>query len=209
DSYTIWDDYWNTGEANQHTQQITANYELPLNKIPFLSFLKSTYSYQSNYNWQRSSDGLSSIESEGVWYNLGNTIQNSNTHQLNNTLNMDLFYKYIGLTQKSQPNTVARPTTPVPGQRVTGNQQTPATQRSVFVDGLIGVVTSRNTVEVTCGVENVTVLSCYLGSVGFVVTSRPTLRFMKGSQDDIRYEAAVKGWLTNYPDYYQNYGQIN
>src|SRR5690606_30671008 len=121
DSYTIWDDYWNTGEANQHTQQITANYELPLNKIPFLSFLKSTYSYQSKDNRQRASDGLSSNESEGVRYDSGNAIQNSNTHQLNNTLNMDLFHKYIGLTQKSRPKTVARPTVPVPGQRVRGN----------------------------------------------------------------------------------------
>src|SRR5690606_11775259 len=143
------------------------------------------------------------------WYNLGNTIQNSNTHQLNNTLNMDLFYKYIGLTQKSQPKTVARPTTPVPGQRVTGNQQTPATQRSVFVDGLIGVVTSLKTVQVNYTENNGTVLPGYLPSVGFLGTSKPTLGFVMGSQDDIRYEAAVNGWLTNYPHYNQNYTQIN
>jgi len=208
DSYTIWDDYWNTGEANQHTQQITANYELPLNKIPFLSFLKSTYSYQSMYNWQRSSDGLSSIESEGVTYDLGNTIQNSNTHQLNNTLNMDLFYKYIGLTKKPQPKTTARPTTPVPGQRVTGNQQTATTQRSVFVDGLIGVVTSLKTVQVNYTENNGTVLPGYLPSIGFLGTSKPTLGFIFGSQEDVRYHAAVNGWLTNYPNYNQNYTQI-
>lgn len=209
ESNTIWDDFWNTGEANQHTQQLAVNYELPLEKLPFLSFLKSTYNYTSNYNWQRSADGLRFIKvGEDQYYDLGNTIQNSNTHQLNTTLNMDMFYKYIGLTKQSQTN--RRPSAAAaPGQRISGGNQAPTQQRGVFMDGLIGVVTSLKTVQLNYSENNGTVLPGYLPSIGFLGTSRPTLGFVLGSQEDIRYEAARNGWLTNYPDYNQNFTQIN
>src|SRR5690606_21994815 len=75
DSYGVWDDFWNTGEPNQHTQQIVLNYEMPFEKIPFLNFLKSTYTYNSNFNWQRSPDGFRTLETAGgLRYDLGNTI---------------------------------------------------------------------------------------------------------------------------------------
>ena len=100
DGLGIWDDYWNTGEANQHNQQLVVNYDLPINKLPIFSFIKSTYTYTGDYNWQRSSDAFSTIEAEdGTLYQLGNTIQNASSHKLNTTFNMDTFYKYIGLTK--------------------------------------------------------------------------------------------------------------
>lgn len=204
ESLDVWDDYWDIGEPNQHTQQLVLNYELPLDKIPFLSFIKANYTYNSNFNWQRSSDGLRTIESQGVFYNLGNTIQNSNTHNMNTTLNMDLLYKYIGLTKKtSQPRTQA---TPVPGQRV-GQGQQPNNQQGGFVNGLIGVVTSLKTVQVNYTENNGTLLPGYLPSLGFMGTSKPTVGFVLGNQDDVRYYAAQNGWLTNYPDYNQSYVQ--
>lgn len=212
DSYGVWDDFWNTGEPNQHTQQIVLNYEMPFEKIPFLNFLKSTYTYNSNFNWQRSPDGFRTLETAGgLRYDLGNTIQNSNTHQLNTTLNMDSFYKYIGLTKKPQTKTPARPTggAPVPGQRVSGGNQPQANDRSGAVDFLIGLATSLKTVQLNYTENSGTVLPGYLPSIGFLGTSRPTLGFVMGSQDDVRYEAAVNGWLTNYPEYNQSYTQIS
>lgn len=211
ESNSVWDDYWNTGEPNQHTQQIVLNYELPLEKIPFLSFLTSNYTYNSNFNWQRSPDGLRFIN-VGIdqEYDLGNTVQNSNTHQLNSTLNMDLFYRYIGLTKRPQPKTPARPAGgAVPGQRISGGGQASAGQGSVFVDGLIGLVTSLKTVQLNYTENNGTVLPGYLPSIGFLGTSKPSMGFVWGSQEDVRFEAARNGWLTNYPDYNQNYTQVS
>lgn len=212
DSYGVWDDFWNTGEPNQHTQQIVLNYEMPFDKVPFLSFLKSTYTYNSNFNWQRSPEAFRIMETaDGLKYDLGNTIQNSNTHQLNTTLNMDLFYKYIGLTKKPQAKAPARPTggAPVPGQRVSGGTQPLANDRNGTVDFLIGLATSLKTVQLNYTENNGTVLPGYLPSIGFLGTSRPTLGFVMGSQDDVRYEAAKNGWLTNYPEYNQSYSQVN
>lgn len=212
ESYGVWDDFWNTGEPNQHTQQIVLNYKLPFDKIPFLNFLTSNYTYNSNFNWQRSPDGFRTLETiDGLRYDLGNTIQNSNTHQLNTTLNMDSFYKYIGLTKKAPTKAPARPTggTPVPGQRVSGGNQPKANERSGAVDFLIGLATSLKTVQFNYTENSGTVLPGYLPSIGFLGTSRPSLGFVLGSQDDVRYEAGRNGWLTNYPEYNQNYAQIS
>ena len=53
-----------------------------------------------------------------------------------------------------------------------------------------------------------TVLPGYTPSIGFLGSSRPSLGFIFGSQDDVRYEAAKNGWLTYYPDFNQNFTQV-
>ncbi|MFT3793514.1 MAG: cell surface protein SprA [Flavobacterium sp.] len=208
---TIWDDYWNVGDPNQHSQQIVVNYDLPINKIPALSFLKSTYSYTGDYSWQRASVALSEVEVDGVKYNLGNTIQNAASHKLNTTLNMDAFYKYIGLTKK--PKTPARNAQPAkapkPGEKVTNTAQPAANQGNIFLDGLIGIATSVKNIQVNYTENRGTVLPGYLPGLGFFGSSKPTLGFVFGSQDDVRYEAAKAGYLTNYQDFNQNYTAIS
>lgn len=213
DSFSIWDDYWNIGEANQHNQELTVNYDLPLEKIPVFSFLKSTYTYKGNFAWDRASLALSTYEDEnGNIFNLGNTIQNNASHQLNTTLNMDLFYKYIGLTKSSaraQTNRPANVAPPKPGERV-NNQARPAAQNqgSVFMDGLIGLLTSVKSLQLNYTQTGGIVLPGYTQGIGFFGTTKPSLGFAFGDQTDVRYEAAKNGWLTNYQDFNQNYTKV-
>ena len=209
----IWDDYWNIGEPNQHNQQITVNYDVPINKIPLLSFLKSTYIFQSDYNWQRASVALSRFEAtDGTIYNLGNTIQNNASHKLNTALNMDQFYKYLGLVKSANRTPKAvdpkNVTPPKPGQKIQNTRVQTPTEGNVFVDGLIGVVTAIKNVQINYTQTGGTVLPGYTPSLGFFGTSRPTLGFVFGSQADVRFEAAQNGWLTTYPEFNQNYTQI-
>jgi cell surface protein SprA len=208
--YTIWEDFWNTGEPNTHTAQYVLNYDLPISKVPIFSFLKSTYTYSGTYNWQRSSDALRSITDEtGVTYGLGNTIQNASSHKLNTTLNMDLFYKYVGLTTKKAAKNAPPKEAPKPGQKVAAAPR-PTSNGNVFVNGLIGVVTSVKTIQVNYTEARGTVLPGYLPTIGFLGTSKPNMGFIFGSQDaDVRYEAAKNGYLTNYPEYNQNFTQVN
>lgn len=203
-SYTIWTDFWNVGTPNQHNQQLVLNYDLPINKIPFLSFVKSSYSYTGDYSWQRSSLALSSVEVDGVEYNLGNTIQNAGSHRLNTAFNMDSFYKYIGLGKK--PAAPARPATaPKPGEKITNNKPQPAANTNVFLDGLKGVLTSVKNVQINYTRNEGTLLPGYLPGLGFFGSSKPTLGFVFGVQDDVRFEAAKRGWLTNYQEFNQSY----
>lgn len=209
-SVTIWDDYWNVGDPNQHTQQIVVNYDLPINKIPALAFLKSTYSYTGDYSWQRASIALSEVVVDGMTYNLGNTIQNAASHKLNSTLNMDAFYKYIGLTKK--PKTPARAAAPAkapkPGEKITNTAQPAAATNGVFLDGLIGIATSVKNIQVNYTENRGTVLPGFTPGLGFFGSSKPSLGFVFGSQDDVRYEAAKAGYLTTYQDFNQSYTAV-
>lgn len=210
-SNTIWTDFWNVGLPDQHNQQIVVNYELPVNKIPFLAFVKSTYSYTGDYNWQRAPLGFSRVPSStdpNVFYDLGNTIQNAASHRLNTTLNMETFYKYIGLGKKPATAAPKPAALPKPGEKITGAKPQPAKTNSVFIDGLKGVLTSIKNVQINYTRNEGTMLPGYLPSLGFFGTSKPTLGFVFGSQDDVRYESAKRGWLTTSPDFNQNYTHV-
>lgn len=206
-SVTLFTDYWNTGEPNTHNHQLVVNYDLPLNKLPFLSFVKSTYSYTGDYSWQRASEAMSQVKVDDITYRLGNTIQNAGSHKLNTALNMDSFYKYIGLTKKK----VAAPkpaAPPKPGQKIVNTAQPAANQNSFFKDALISTLTCVKNININYTENRGTVLPGYLPSLGFFGTSKPTLGFIFGSQADVRYEAAKNGWLTNYQDFNQSFTQV-
>lgn len=208
-SVTIWDDYFNPGDANHQTQQIVVNYELPIYKIPVFSFLKANYTYTGDYSWQRAALGLTSIPLDGVDYNLGNTIQNAASHKLNASLTMDNFYKYVGLVKSGAKKPVKQPVAaPKPGEKIVNAPQPKASEGNVFVDGLIGVLTSVKTIQVNYTDNRGTVLPGYLPGIGFLGTSKPTVGFVLGSQADVRYEAAKNGWLTTYPNFNQNFTQV-
>jgi cell surface protein SprA len=208
ESFSIWDSYWDIGTPNQHMQQLILNYEIPLYKIPVLGFLKANYSYTGDYSWQRTSEALSSYEDEqGHFYDLGNTVQNANSNTFTATMNMNTLYKYLGLNKGGAKVPKAKPTVPKPGEKVVNKNQ-PLVVNSAFHDGLMGVLTSVKNIQVNYTVNSGTVLPGYTPGVGFLGSSRPSLGFIFGSQDDVRYEAAKNGWLTNYQDFNQNFSQV-
>ncbi|SEQ13589.1 T9SS outer membrane translocon Sov/SprA [Flavobacterium urocaniciphilum] len=207
----IWDDYWNFGDPNTHNQQLLVNYDLPINKIPVLSFVKSSYVYTGDYSWQRSSDAFATFQAlDGTVYQLGNTIQNANSHKINAALDMNTFYKYIGLTAKKQKKPAVPKTAPKPGEKVTNTvpKQNQTEERSGFAKFGIGLLTSVKNIQVNYTESGGTLLPGYLPGLGFFGTSRPTLGFVFGDQSDIRYEAAKRGYLTSYPEFNQSFTQI-
>ncbi len=200
-SVGLFTDYWNIGDPNQHTQQIVLNYDIPINKIPVFSFVKATYSYTGDYNWRRNTTVLPG-------YDLGNTIQNAGSHKLNTALNMDSFYKYIGLTKKTAKAPPKTAVQPKPGQKIVNTNVVQTTNDNVFLNGLIGIATSIRNIQVNYVENNGTVLPGYTPGLGFFGSTKPTLGFIFGGQDDIRYEAAKKGWLTDYQDFNQSFTQV-
>ena len=209
ESFSIWDSYWDIGDPNQHMQQLMVNYEIPLNKIPIFSFVKANYTYTGDYSWRRASEALSEIQIDGTNYNLGNTVQNANSNNLNATFNMETFYKYLGIT-KTKNNAVPKPkaAAPKPGEKVVKTNAPQPAKNNPFVDGLIGVLTSVKNIQMSYTYNSGTILPGYTPGVGFLGSSKPSLGFVFGIQDDVRYEAAKNGWLTNYPDFNQNYSQV-
>jgi len=212
DNVTIWDGYLDTGTANFHMQQFVLNYEIPLNKIPVLGFVKANYSYTGDYSWQKASNALSNVDVGGISYDLGNTVQNAKSSNFNTTFNMETLYKYIGIGKGSTTN--SRPNNkplgpPKPGEKIVKVDPLKKINQNQFIEGLKGILTSVKTIQLTFTENQGTVLPGYTPGVGFFGSSKPTLGFVFGSQSDVRYEAAKKGWLTAYQEFNQNFTTVN
>lgn len=243
----VWDGIFDVGVPNMHYQTLQVNYDLPFNKVPFLRFVRANYSYTGNYQWQRGSDLFRNIELEledGTVdvFDLGNTIQNSNTHRINSTLDMNNFYRYIGFT-KLRPTQPGLPGATESNQRGGGRDQreggrddkgggensflsardggagtqgaqTGQTGPARLSGGkkayntLVGLLTSVKRIQLNYQESNGIYMPGYIPSVGFMGSLRPTAAFAFGGQGEIRELAARRGWLTIYPEFNEQYTEV-
>ncbi|WP_353776835.1 cell surface protein SprA [Winogradskyella sp. 3972H.M.0a.05] len=215
----IWDGFFDFGDPNIQNQQLQLNYELPLYKIPTLSFLKANYSYTGDFQWQKGSDlnlNFEALVDDGQGgqfldtFNLGNSIQNANTHTLNTTLSMESLYRYIGLSKRNTRNARSgRRTQPRNAGVPDANQDANKTSVGKKIGSTaLDLLTMIKRVQVNYAENNGTYLPGYLPTPGFIGTLRPTLGYTFGSQRDIRHLAARNGWLTIYQDFNQQYTEV-
>jgi cell surface protein SprA len=216
----VWDGFFDFGDPNFQTQQLQVNYELPLYKIPALSFLRATYTYNGAFQWQKGSDLNEGLEIDGQTYNLGHSIQNSNTHNINSTLNMETFYKSIGLVRKNNRrgrnrNSQVKSRTATPTATANklddGNQQRDPNKLSAgkkAYNTLIDIVTMVKRIQFGYSENNGTYLPGYLPTPGFIGTLRPTWGYTFGSQNDIRSLVANNGWLTTYDNFNEQFTSV-
>ena len=99
DQYVAWKDsvkqsILNWGTPLDYQQQVSASYQLPLNKLPVLDWLNADVSYTSKYTWVRGTeleDGTS----------LGNTITTNRNFNINSALNLETLYNHIPFLKKA------------------------------------------------------------------------------------------------------------
>ncbi len=259
DSIGIWDGFFDIGDPNQHFQSLQLNYDLPFSKFPFLKFIRATYSYQGDYQWQASSDLFNAIPitlSDGTTqtYNLGNSIQNASTHKINSTIDMNGFYRYVGLTKLKKSTRAQKSPGDLKGGGEGGKEKgegskggkegkegaensknslseggkggkggngTPSVlgggdaasggslnTGEKAINTLIGLATSLKKIQFNYQENNGIFLPGYTPSIGFIGTLKPTTGFTFGSQAEIRDLAARKGWLTLYPEFNEQYTEV-
>ena len=98
DQYSAWkDSVWqsikNLGTPLDYQQQVTASYQLPLNKLPIFDWLNSDVSYSARYSWVRGTeldDGTS----------FGNTINTNRNLNINGSFNMETLYNHSSFLKK-------------------------------------------------------------------------------------------------------------
>jgi cell surface protein SprA len=214
----VWDGFFDLGDPNIQNQQLQVNYEIPLYKIPTLSFMRATYSYTGDFQWQKGSDLNNNLPIENedgsfTNYNLGNSIQNANTHNINSTFNMETLYKHIGLTKKKTRASTKRATPGAlgkdgkPSAKTAQNGTAKKGAGSKILDGAIDLLTAVKRIQINYTENNGSFLPGYLRTPGFIGTFKPTLGYTFGSQRDIRDLAARNGWLTVFPDFNQQYNE--
>ncbi|MDO5972439.1 cell surface protein SprA [Flavivirga aquimarina] len=210
----VWDGFLDFGDPNSQTQNLGITYQLPINKIPTFSFIDATYQYTGNFQWQKGSDLYGNLEVDGVTYDLGNTIQNANVHNINSSLDMNRFYKYIGLVKKPIRRVRSRSTTNR-GAPPGGNQKKKAPPKAKnqsvtkLLNAGVSILTSIKRIQLNYSENNGTFLPGYLQTPGFIGTLKPTVGFTFGSQSDVRDLAARRGWLTVFSEFNQQYTATN
>ena len=212
----LWNGFFDLGEPNRHAQQLELNYEIPFNKIPALDFINAQYSYTSNFDWQRGGDALNQAvfqaQNPGVTVPLNvpsiNTVQNASTHNLTANLTMDKFYTLIGLKKR---RTVTKNRAPArtdkagnPADSTNAGQKVKKKTRKGF-NTAVDILTMVKRLNVNYNESNGKVLPGYTQSVGFIGSLRPSLGFVFGSQADVRFEAARKGYLTGFAEFNEQY----
>ncbi len=100
DAYELWKDsvmenIRNFGRNTQYHHQFNINYSIPINKIPLFNWITATARYGGTYDW---TVGPITLPSDSI--EIGNTIKNSNTAQINGQLNMINLYNKVGFLKR-------------------------------------------------------------------------------------------------------------
>ena len=208
---TVWENLWDGGQSNNFFQKLSLNYKLPLQYIPFLSFIDANYNYTGDFNWQRGADALAEVESpSGIPLGIVHTVQNANTKTLTGAINFNRLYTLLGLSGGQsrfvRPRRAAdQPkTSPAKAEEENKKKRSKKTLKRI-----VDVLATIKRIQFNYAENNGTVLPGYLPGVGFTGTTKPTMGFTFGSQADVRYAAARQGWLTQFPDFNQPFTQVH
>lgn len=207
----VYTSFFDVGTPDRHNQTMQINYDLPVSKLPYLDFVKSTYSYSADFQWTRGSYQLQTLE--GI-PDLGNSVQNANTHSLQTSLDMKTLYDALGLSKKKvgvtskSARSQAVPTLGNPKTVNTTSDDQRLSAGDKATNTLVGFATGIKRIQVNYEQNNGTYLPGYLPGVGFLGTVRPSTGFVFGSQAEIRDYAARQGWLTLYQEYNEQYSEV-
>lgn len=197
----IFDNFFNIGRPTNYHQKLNATYKLPINKIPYLNFVSADYTYTADFDWSVSS------QDEQLRQQIGNLIQNANTHNISGTFNMARFYRDIKLeklfvkSKKSSRTNPGLPGAPKVPNQVNSKGRDKRTFGQKFLKGFYDVLTSVKTAKISYAENNGQALPGYEPEVGFLGRDNfngglaPSLGFVFGSQIDIRNRALNSGWL--------------
>ncbi len=87
---TIWENILDFGRTTNYRHSINATWTVPINKLPLLDWTNLSAKYSATYNW------ASAPQLQNKDFNPGNTIDNTNSIQLNGRLNLESLYNKVG-----------------------------------------------------------------------------------------------------------------
>ena len=170
---TLWENFWRLGRTTDYNHMLNITYTLPIHKLPGLDWINVDARYGTQFSWQ--TEPLLSMLNQDI--NMGNSIQNSRTIQVNPTLNMAGLYNKFGF--------------------IRNNTGLDARGTAAFFTGLLTSIKNINAAYTR--VQN-TFLPGYTPQTNMFGydfdRNAPGWGFLFGSQRDIRRQAAENGWIT-------------
>ena len=216
---TVRNDILNFGSISRFNQTVKANYNIPINKLPFFEWLTATATYTGNYHWTASS--------RYTQKRLGNTIENDNSIQLSASADMTKLYnksEYLkNLMTTARNNEIGRtrgieanPKRPDKKPEQENDTVTKKGKKSNDSNSL-GKAIVDNTLRIICSVKRIQFTynkTTGVGLPGYMNTPNvfgmnyamaPGLGFVLGQNDNVLNNAINKGWLSTDSTFNQAY----
>ncbi|MCK5815408.1 MAG: cell surface protein SprA, partial [Flavobacteriaceae bacterium] len=208
DDITLFNNFFTIGRPDHYHQTLSGTYQIPIDKIPFLDFLRADYAFTADYDWQAASQSYVD--------QIGNTIQNANTQNISVDADFDKLYRSTGLTKLFSPKKARKKAKKTGSAIPSEPEETTNSRRSkrktkkgplqYFGDLVMMVKKGR----ISYAENNGVFLPSYIPELGFLGRDNhsgslaPTFGFVFGGQVDIRNKALENGWLIsrniNYTD---------
>jgi cell surface protein SprA len=184
------------GRTKAFDQTITANYSLPLDKLPLTNWLAADYRHNVSYSWK--AGPIEKIES----LKLGNIIQNTRDQAWNGKIDLIKLYNKIGFLKdinNPKPNPTVAELSKIKTNRPDTLKRPPQLSG---IKGLLRLIMTIRNVTGTYSVTQGTSLAGFMQSPYLFGNNKdwqaPGWGFVFGDQNpDIRFRAAENGWLSN------------
>ncbi len=210
----------NLGRPTKFHQNLNVNWQIPVNKLPYLDFVNSSLRYSADYDWtSNSTRGLNQNPQPGepnLYF--GSTIQNANTVQSNTTFNLITLYNNVEYLKKINTGQFGKKQPKRPGrrpQRVEENEgnnadqrpkdeeeedEGPSTMAKIIAGGVRVLMMVRN-VSLSYSQNNGILLPGFTPDPKYMGMNpanswAPGWDFAFGGQVDIASRAAANQWLT-------------
>jgi cell surface protein SprA len=176
---TLWHNILSMGRTTNYNHTLNFNYNVPINKIPYMDWTNFIARYSTHFTWQ--AQPLFAINDPA--FNVGNSINNKSQIELTATFNFATLYNKIPfLRQRSSKS------------------KNDDSEQSGLAKVMIGLLTSIKNVSGAYTRGEGTFLPGYLPNSNFFGQdfnyNAPGIGFLLGSQADIRPKAATSGWIT-------------
>ncbi len=212
--------FWNGGRNTDYHQSGNISYQVPLSKIPIVDWIQLNARYGFDYTWQAAPSVIDSSTFTLVPNPiLQNTIQNSNTKQLNGTLTFTQLYNKLPFFKRLLAPTPAAPASKTVKPPKADTPKSPADTAKTkkpkvpgtinpFVKFVGKLILSVKSAGLNYSETNGTALPGYKPKTQFLgqdynyetvsgsTTTAPGFGFTVGSQKDLRVKAAKNNWLT-------------
>jgi len=188
------------GRNTIYTQNINANYRVPINKFPWTSWVTANLKYTGKFDWQATNPSL--VDS------IGHSISNSNSKQINTQLNFVSFYNKVDYLKKLNRKKRRR-SKPVKKPNLKSDslktkkivKRKPLTGKDVL-DGSLRVLMMLRSASVNYTENNGTFLPGFMGETqtgGMDLNNSlaPGLGFVFGDQTDILEKGLENKWFNS------------
>jgi hypothetical protein len=205
---SVIDNIIDLGRAQSYNQTANISWNIPINKLPFLDWVRLNTTYVSSYTFTGSTKALES---------LGNTIENNARKTVNANFSLASIYSKIPFIRKAlELNDNSKTPKVMPKPRRIGKDSKPIKEKEVIVDSTsmftkvikqvgyysVKLITSIKTVSINYSVNDGTYIPGFMPVAKWLgmATSdgyAPGFGFVFGAQKNIMSKAISNGWLSN------------